>query len=328
MDKLKVFALKVSNLIIANEQTTGIPIDWESILNSFGFEDIFEKNIEIKRHQSYGNNEYSKVANKILLESIEKNRKTSEEMLNYLLNTSKISNAQYDFLFEDKFNFIKDNRLKEINNTVFISYSSKDKIDFDIINNALENIGFKSYIAEKNIDLIDEWKQDIIRQLNESDIVIAILSKNFKKSDYCSQEIGIAIQRESIIIPLTLDETDSYGFFTETHAKNINDEAEIRIPKAIVKKYYTQQMINYLIDRLMDLELCNNYDICNLYLEIMKPVFKKFNDHQVNNLVKAVQYNNQLHGKYGTQYLQEFYELHNSKISQDLINEFEKIIDI
>jgi len=325
LSEIEIFALKVSDLIIENEKENMSIIDWKSILISYGFKEIFEKYSIINKHQSYNNPEYNTILNKIFLEAIQKDEKNCEEMLNYLLNKIHISEAQFDYLFENKFKFIQDRRLKTINKTVFISYSSKDSIDFNIINQSLETIGFKTYVAEKDIDLTEKSMTDILRQLNESDIFIALISKNFKQSDYCSQELGIAIQRNMLIIPLTIDGKDSYGFIHENHAKNIMDDPTMRIPKAIVKRYLPQ-MIDDLINRLMDLKICNNYDLCNVHLKIMEPFFGKFNNPQINNLVTAVLTNDQLHGKMSKQCLKKFYEKNKSKINNDIIINFENII--
>lgn len=327
LSEIEIFALKVSDLIIENEKENMIIIDWKSILISYGFEEIFDKYSIIYTHQSYNNPEYSPTLNKMFLEAIKKDKKNCEEMLNYLLNKIHISEAQFDYLFENKFKFIQDRRLETINKTVFISYSSKDSIDFNIINQSLETIGFKTYVAETDIDLTEESMTDILRQLNESDIFIGLLSENFKKSDYCSQELGIAIQRNMLIIPLTIDGKDSYGFIREKHAKNMMDNPNIRIPKAIVKEH-TSQMLDYLISRLMDLKICYNYDLCNAHLEIMEPFFEKFNNKQINNFVVAVLTNNQLHGTNGKPYLKKFYEINKSKIKKDIIIDFKNIISM
>lgn len=323
MDELKIFALKVSDLIYRKEKETNISINWELTLESYGFIEIFNKYSEINRHQSFDNSEYVSCINNILIETIKKDRNNSQAMLNYFLNKFNVSKSQFNNLFPDNFRFIEENN-DELNKTVFISHASKDNVNFDNIKKSLDNIGFDYFIAEEDIELSEEWEIEILNQLNESNIIIPILSKNFKESNYCDLELGIALQKNSLVIPLTVDTTHSYGF-VKNESKDINDSINVRIPKAILKKH-TSQMISHLISRLNDLNIPWDYDLCNLYLKIMESYFDKFDDTQVFQFVNAVISNNQLHGDLGKSYLKKFYEINSEIIPKNLIKDFKRVL--
>ena len=239
-----IFASRISNIIIKNEDKLNTIINWSSLLESYGFKTIYEKYSIIDDHQSWNNPEYEGTINKIFLECIKENKKSSEIMLNDILTKLDITKNQMSEIFNIKFKFIDTEPQNEINPVVFISYSSKDKVDFDKLTRALNEIGFESFIAKEDIKLSELWKNKIIKQLNESDIIIAILSDNFMKSNYCNHELGIAIHRNMLIIPLSIDNKESYGLFEKFQSRPF--EKYLELQEAIIE-YYTPQTINYFL---------------------------------------------------------------------------------
>jgi hypothetical protein len=326
MDELMIFASRISNLIVKKENETNTTIEWESLLESYGFKEIYENYPKLNDHQSFKNPEYEGIINKIFLDCIKENKKASELMLNDLLAKFDITKNQMKELFKLKFKFIETNPIDEINPTVFVSYSSKDcdRIDFDKITNTLDEIGFRSFIAKEDIKLSQLWENKILKQLDESHIIVAILSKNFKSSNYCDLELGIATHRDILVIPLYLEPTESYGFFKKYQSRPFEKYREMQ--EAIIE-HYTHQTINHFLNNLTnDLKKYEDYNSCNRLLELMEPYFKDFSDRQVEKLVDAVLINTQLHGDYGKHYLRNFYEMHENKIPEDMKDEFGMII--
>lgn len=326
MDELKIFASRISNMIVKKENETNITIDWESLLESYGFKEIYENYPKLNDHQSFQNPEYEGIINNIFLDCIKENEKASELMLNDLLVKFDITKNQMKELFKLKFKFIETHPIDEINPCVFVSYSSKDdgKIDFDKITNTLDEIGFRCFIAKEDIKLSEFWENKILKQLDESHIIVAILSKNFKSSNYCNHELGIAIHRDMLVIPLHIEPIESYGFFKKYQSRPFEKYREIQ--EAIIA-HYPHQTINHFLNNLTnDLRKYGNYDSCNRLLKLMDPYFKDFSQRQVEKLVNAVLINTQLHGDYGKPYLRNFYEIHENKIPKDMKDEFEMII--
>lgn len=319
MDEIKIFASRISNLVVRNETV----LNWSSLLESYGFKEVYDNNPKIDAHQSNNNPEYEGEINKIFLECIKRNKLDAELMLNDLLNKFGITENQMEELFRPKFKFIENDNITDISKTAFISYSSKDDVDFDKITKALNEIGFDSFIAKEDIKLSEFWEKRILRQLDESNIFIAILSDNFKDSNYCNHELGIAIHRKMLIIPLSLDDNPSYGLFEKFESKPIEKYRELQ---QTIVDYYSKQTIDYFLINLNNVQGNWNYDSCNLHLKLMEPYFKEFSNIQVEKLVNAVLTNNQLHGRYGKPYLNSFYEMHKDKIPKNNLKEFERII--
>ena len=103
---------------------------------------------------------------------------------------------------------------------LFFSHSHKDLDLIRSIKQILEKTNWiECFVAHKDIKLSKEWEQEIQKHLNCCDCLIAFLSKNFKSSDYCDQEVGVAINRQIPICQFTLDDTKSYGFIKYLQAK-------------------------------------------------------------------------------------------------------------
>lgn len=322
VDNLKIFAIQISELIVKKENEMAMTINWKNRLESYGFLDIYEEYSEIDNHQSFNNPEYVSCVQEIFFECIDKDLESSEGLLNSFLNTYDISEFEFNESFTNKFSFINENMSDKLNNCVFISHASKDDVDFKIIEESLKNIRFAWFIAEEDIELSEEWEYKILNQLNESSIIIPILSENFKKSNYCNLEVGIALQRNMLIIPLSIGDVDSYGFFKRFQSKNINDFSQIEIQKAIIRRF-PMQTIDYFLENLNDLSDWS-YDLCNLHLKLMEPYFSKFTQKQINQFVSAVIHNNQLWGFHGKSFLKNFYRLNKNKIPVEDLNEFKK----
>lgn len=159
--------------------------------------------------------------------------------------------------------------------------------------------------------------------MKQSDIFIAILSEDFKASEYCSQEVGMALQKGAMMIPLSIDGTPSYGFLNKVQSKHIDNISQMH--KEIVN-HYPHAMIDIIINHLDNQDIFWSYNECNKLLELIKPHFYEFDENQVYNLVNVVLSNNQLHGDDGKSILRDFYEIHNYNIPEDLKGDFENII--
>ncbi len=320
VDELKLLSMKISDLIIECEENNSKEIPWYVILNTFDFEYLLEKHDRLLRSQHFGDDDYEININNTIYDALYDNKENAIEMIKYIFNKYNIpQNKLNDILGKSE----KEINPKEICETVFISYSSNDKQYCSQIKNSLKEIGLNGFLAHEDINISRKWENEIFNQLKQSDIFIALLSKDFKKSDYCSQEVGMALQKESMIIPLSIDDTQSYGFLNKYQSKPFSYITQMQ--EEIIN-YYPQAMITILINHLNNFEYGWNYDKCNHILNLIRTVINKFDEKQINDFVKTVINNNQLHGDDGKEILEEFYKIHQDNISDDLIINFEEII--
>jgi len=121
----------------------------------------------------------------------------------------------------------------------FISYSTVDREWSSIVKSALRVAGFNGFQAHQDLQLSEEWKSAILEELKRATIFVAVLSKDFKGSDWCSQEIGFIISRPDVlIIPLSIDGTVPYGFFSHLQSVRVHDENEVNqaIQEVLLRK--------------------------------------------------------------------------------------------
>lgn len=114
---------------------------------------------------------------------------------------------------------------------IFISHSSKDKtIVTEFTNEILilclgaENAKiFCTSIDGLGITSGQDFRERIKRELEEAQIVIQIISKNYKSSEVCLNEMGAAWVLTENVIPLVVDGNYDVGFIhSTTHQLNIS----------------------------------------------------------------------------------------------------------
>jgi|SRR5882724_28296 len=109
----------------------------------------------------------------------------------------------------------------------FISYSTVDKSWGGQIRQTMESLGFSTFIAHDDLKVSEEWQKRILEELQRTDIFIALLSEDFKKSDWCSQELGYIVRvRGVLVIPLSIDGTNPYGFISHLQGHRLRSETE------------------------------------------------------------------------------------------------------
>lgn len=115
---------------------------------------------------------------------------------------------------------------------VFLSYSTKDKSVAGQIQKILSQEGIDTFMAHEDILVSQEWQQKILKEIGRADIFICLISENYKSSEYCVQESGIASYQEVMtrndktrktmtIIPLSLDGTTPLGFTSHVQSGKI-----------------------------------------------------------------------------------------------------------
>lgn len=95
---------------------------------------------------------------------------------------------------------------------LFLSYSNKDKRIAGAIKEAFNHYGMEAFLAHEDIQVGQEWRNTILNNLKDFDVFIAIISKNFKDSNWTDQEVGFAICQEKAIVPVSIDGQIPYGF--------------------------------------------------------------------------------------------------------------------
>lgn len=115
---------------------------------------------------------------------------------------------------------------------VFISHLSKEKIKAKALAKELNSYNASGFVAHIDIKPNDEWLKNIESALESMDVLLAIVTEDFKESDWTVQEIGFALGKGVPVIAIR-NGMDPFGFFGKWQAI----QGTGRYPKDIVKDF-------------------------------------------------------------------------------------------
>lgn len=211
--------------------------------------------------------------------------------------------------FQSKLPVFKDNSTsfwKAGHFRLFISHLSSFKATIGILKNALEKYGISGFVAHEDIEPTKEWQEEIEKGLFSMDALCAVLMPGFKDSNWTDQEVGVAVGRGVLVIPIRKG-LDPYGFIGkyqgfQSSGKNIEEVAE-GVFKILAKNPKTRTII---LNHLIDLFLLSNTQ--KEALERIRSI-KKISDipsERVHHLRKQITENKNLKD---VEVLNEFNEL-------------------
>ena len=94
---------------------------------------------------------------------------------------------------------------------LFISHLATFKKTTSALKHALEGFGVSAFVAHEDIEPTKEWQLEIEQGLFTMEALCAILMKDFNLSKWTDQEIGVAVGRNVLVIPVRKG-LDPYGF--------------------------------------------------------------------------------------------------------------------
>lgn len=94
---------------------------------------------------------------------------------------------------------------------LFISHLSEHKVKQSQLKKVLKEYGISAFVAHADIEPTKEWMNEIETALFSMDALVAVLTPGFDKSKWTDQEVGVAIGRDILIIPIQKG-MDPYGF--------------------------------------------------------------------------------------------------------------------
>ena len=85
---------------------------------------------------------------------------------------------------------------------LFLSHSSSDKVFVSELKTALRSFGIEGFVAHEDIEPTAEWMQSILGALDTCDALAAVLTDDFRTSNWCDQEVGHCIGMRKLVLPL------------------------------------------------------------------------------------------------------------------------------
>jgi hypothetical protein len=173
-------------------------------------------------------------------------------VVGYVDLISKVSQALSNMSKADSNLFQKyafhSNNIKQKPTKLFISYQQNDvqqacKIQ-DIITQKSALRKDDVFVAHRDIKLSEEWRKEMIDQLENSTHLLALCTNNYLNSVFGNQEVGYAIAKHIKIAPIFWEGTERNKFGFLEGFQSIPDYANDANLEEIIKKILNKFKIN------------------------------------------------------------------------------------
>lgn len=243
---------------------------------------------------------------------------------------------RYDFKYDINFEEYMNNELifenkNENKLKLFISYSNEKKEETSKIVKFFKNAGFECFISNE-LKISAQYKAEILNEINEANIFILLLNEEFKRSDWCSQEAGMAYLKykkaKSLVYCISTDNTNPYGFLNSFNGKQLNENCLWEILDDIDEKLGINSKKIFCIkkmDKLIsDLENVNSYDNASSNLRKILKQSKYITQEQINSIMNIAINHDQIYNASSCEVPMKHFIL-KFPIDENLINEYCKV---
>ena len=115
---------------------------------------------------------------------------------------------------------------------LFLSHVSEIKVKTAQLQKALRKLGISGFVAHEDIVPTKEWQSEIEKALMSMDALVAILTPGFKESNWTDQEVGVAVGRDVLVVPIRKG-LDPYGFIAKYQGYQAQSRTIGEVTKAV-----------------------------------------------------------------------------------------------
>jgi hypothetical protein len=175
----------------------------------------------------------------------------------------------------------------------FISYSTVDKQWGGYIRRTIESLGVSTFIAHDDLKVSEEWQKRILQELERTDIFIALLSKAFKESEWCSQELGYIVRFGNVlVIPLSIDGTNPYGFISHLQGHRLQSENEV---ESVLMDVLLRERPRLAVSKaIKSVAGAGSFRFAETCVEPLVPHFSSFTKQEAEDFARAAISNGQV----------------------------------
>jgi hypothetical protein len=179
---------------------------------------------------------------------------------------------------------------------VFLSHLSSFRMTAGALQRALRSYGISAFVAHVDIEPTKEWQMEIEAALFSMDALVAITMTGFKESNWTDQEVGVAIGRGVLVIPVIKD-LDPYGFIGKYQGFNARGKRVSEVARSIfdilVRSPKTRsKMLSALVDTAASAgsadEALKKLHILGSIREVPTAFLQRFRDGASGNAVYAL----------------------------------------
>jgi hypothetical protein len=175
---------------------------------------------------------------------------------------------------------------------LFLSHKSECKVEVAEMKKKFARFGVSAFVAHEDIHPTQEWQDEIENALFSMEGFVALMSEDFRDSNWTDQEVGVAIGRQVPIISVRLG-TDPYGFIGKYQALTSDwAKAALEVTKLMINKPLM------LESYLRTVENCKSWDHGNELAELLSSI-SSLSGHQADRLVNAYNSNSEVRGAFG-----------------------------
>ena len=182
---------------------------------------------------------------------------------------------------------------------LFITHPSKVKQSAHDLKAALAGYQIAAFVAHDDIEPTREWQAEIESALRTMDALTALITEDFVFSKWCDQEVGIAIGRGKLVVPLKAG-ADPHGFLGKYQGLNVqilnSSDTARKIFETIVRHdLSTPRIADALIERFAQ---SSSYVSAKRTMDLLEAL-PRLNSAQVSRLIVTVEENSQIKDAFG-----------------------------
>jgi hypothetical protein len=182
---------------------------------------------------------------------------------------------------------------------LFITHLSSHKVEAHRLKELLAAYQVAAFVAHDDIEPTREWQSEIERALRTLDALAALVVPEFVMSRWCDQEVGIAIGRGKLVVPLRLG-ADPHGFLGKYQGLQIagvdpGTVVERIVDVLIQNPLSAPRMADALVERLAT---SNTWADAKKNMSLVEKL-PRLNAPQVARLVTSIEENNQVSEAFG-----------------------------
>jgi hypothetical protein len=180
---------------------------------------------------------------------------------------------------------------------LFISHLASDKISAHDLKNKLEGYSISGFVAHSDIEPTKEWQDEIELALRTCDALVALMIPGFHESKWTDQEIGLALGRDLLIMPVRMGQ-DPYGFIGKFQAINFTDidKVALDIFESLLRNKKTSKKIAQGV--LHKFENSGSFRSAKINMTLVEKI-GFWDKNSIERLKSAVQNNSQISDSFG-----------------------------
>ena len=174
---------------------------------------------------------------------------------------------------------------------LFITHLAAHKASAHRLKESLARFQVAAFVAHDDIEPTREWQSEIERALRTMDALVAIVAPGFRESRWCDQEVGFAVGRGKLVLPLRAG-ADPHGFLAKYQALLVQGMDAPMLAERIVEVFLqhslsSSRMSEALVDSIVS---STSWESSKRMIAILEKA-PHLNASQVARLIAAIDAN-------------------------------------